>query len=79
MRQAIKAQIEAERRRQEIASLLQKAEDQFKVDQLIRPKDDSALATYRSVLAIDEENEQALNGLKRMSKIQPPLYLIILK
>ena len=57
---------EAERQRQ-AAELLVKADRQFGAWRLTKPKGDNALETYRAVLALAPDNNQAIQGLKRIA------------
>jgi len=52
----------------EIALLLKSAGDAMAKENLIEPKDENALELYRQVLAIDENNAQALRGVEKIHK-----------
>lgn len=66
LRQQVNTQIEQQRQQRKIAGLLQKAQNQMDASRLFKPKDDNALVTFQAVLAIDKNNQQALNGLQRL-------------
>jgi len=53
----------------EIALLLRRAGEAAAKENLIEPKDDNALELYRQVLAIDENNAQALRGVEKIHKV----------
>ena len=52
----------------EIAALLKRAGEALAKNDLIEPKDDSALDLYKQVLAIDEQNGEALRGVEKIHK-----------
>jgi serine/threonine-protein kinase PpkA len=70
--QALRAELAQELgqqwRQQEIAALLTKAGQQFNTSKFTQPEDDNAYATYRSVLALDPQNRDALAGLQAIAK-----------
>ncbi|MGF1615708.1 MAG: protein kinase, partial [Gammaproteobacteria bacterium] len=67
LRDTITQQLEAEQRQREIAELLDKAERQFEAWRLVEPEDDNAWQSYRAVLERDPHDQQALQGLQRIS------------
>ncbi len=66
LREQINVQINEQRQQREIASMLQQAQSQIDANRRFEPKNDNALATYQAVLAIEKNNQQALNGLQRL-------------
>jgi len=53
-------------REQRIAALLEEAERLYGEKKLTTPEENSALARYRAVLALDPDNREARNGLARI-------------
>jgi serine/threonine protein kinase len=65
----LQAKLEADfKKAQDIAALLASAEEAFEADRLTSPPDDSALANFKSVLAIDPGNAEADAGIRRIAE-----------
>ena len=58
--------IAAEQKHQTVTKLLQKAEENFKAKQYLRPLNNNAYSLYQAVLAIDPENTVALERIGSM-------------
>lgn len=72
----VQAKLEADfKKAQAISSLLGAAEEAFAADRLTSPPDDNALASYKSVLAIDPGNADADAGIKRIADAHVQLAL----
>ncbi len=61
-----KRELEARNRR--ISDLLKRAESAMRNNRLITPVDDNALAHYRGALGLDENNADALAGIKQIGR-----------
>jgi len=65
-RRATEALIE-QKKQQEIARLLQAAHEDFEIGRFLNPADRNALEKYSSILEIDLDNRDAINGKQQIS------------
>ena len=56
------------KRKEILQRLLQRAEQQLKSKQLISPAEDSAWATYKKILELSPDNQQALSGINTIKE-----------
>jgi serine/threonine-protein kinase PpkA len=67
LRDQITRQLENEKRRKKISTLLAKADRQFDDWRLVEPAGNNAAESYPAVLQLDSNNPRALQGLKRIA------------